>query len=70
MSDSMVRVILSGGPDGTPPVWEMPPGGPGEQVKIARGNGYEHFEFVHEYGEFEGEVLPVYRWCYRTSIAE
>jgi hypothetical protein len=62
-------VILSGGPDGLPRIWPRPDDA-AEQVKIRRANGYEHFEFAGEYAEHDGERLPVYRWCYRTYIAE
>jgi hypothetical protein len=63
-------VILIGGPPGTPRAWAAPPVGDRNQVKIQRGNGYEHFEPADECAEFEGELIPVYRWCYRTFIAE
>ncbi|MEU3183367.1 DUF5988 family protein [Streptomyces sp. NPDC006923] len=65
-----MRVMLSEGPKGTPLTWEAESLNNGEKVKILSGNGYEHFEFAHRYAEFDGEVLPVYRWCYRTYIAE
>lgn len=63
-------VFLQGGPDDLPPVWAAPPGGCGEPVKILRHNAYEHFEFTHEYCDLHGVTLPVYRWSYRTYIAE
>ena len=62
-------VLLRGGPDDVPRVWEAPSGGSGE-VKIPRGNGHEHFEFSHEYADIGGGPMPVYRWSYRTAIAE
>ncbi|WTK18415.1 DUF5988 family protein (plasmid) [Streptomyces sp. NBC_01525] len=65
-----VRVMLCGGPDGSPPTWEVESPGAQTRVKVPRGNGYEHFEFTDECAEYEGEQLPVYRWCYRTYIAE
>lgn len=64
------RVILREGPEGTPSIWEMETLTPGDRIKILHGNGYEHYEFAHRYAEFEGNMLPVYRWCYRTYIAE
>ncbi|MFF3322354.1 DUF5988 family protein [Streptomyces sp. NPDC002889] len=63
-------VLLQGGPDDLPQVWVLPPGGCGEPVKILRHNAYEHFEFTHEYRTLHGETMPVYRWTYRTYIAE
>ncbi|MET7906278.1 DUF5988 family protein [Streptomyces sp. NPDC005355] len=63
-------VILVGGPPRTPQIRAAPPVGDRERVKIQRGNGYEHFESTDECAEFDGELIPVYRWCYRTFIAE
>ncbi|WP_326654139.1 DUF5988 family protein [Streptomyces sp. NBC_01750] len=39
-------------------------------MKILHHNAYEHFEFTHEYCDLHGVTLPVYRWSYRTYIAE
>lgn len=52
------------------PTPQRPPGGCGEPVKILHHNAYEHFEFTHEYCDLHGVTLPVYRWSYRTYIAE
>ncbi len=41
-----------------------------DPVRLVRGSGYERFEFYGEYAELDGEQVPVYRWHYRTSIAE
>ncbi|SCF70197.1 MULTISPECIES: DUF5988 family protein [unclassified Streptomyces] len=65
-----VRIMLSGGPDGTPPTWNVESLESETRVLIRRGNGYEHFEFADRYAEYEGEKLPVYDWSYRTCIAE
>ncbi|MGP4004171.1 DUF5988 family protein [Streptomyces sp. 8N706] len=65
-----VLVLLRGGPSDIPEIWEIPPGGTDGQVKIPRGSGYEHFEFAQEYAPIGDELMPVYRWCYRTFIAE
>ncbi|MET8679694.1 DUF5988 family protein [Streptomyces sp. NPDC004647] len=65
-----VLALLRGGPSDIPEIWEIPSGGTDEQVKIPRGNGYEHFEFAREYARIGDELMPVYRWCYRTFIAE
>ncbi|MFD5028868.1 DUF5988 family protein [Streptomyces sp. NPDC058220] len=64
------HAILRGGPDGTPATWKLQPGPCDTRLKILRGNGYEHFEFTRQYAEFNGELCPVYRWSYRTYIAE
>jgi hypothetical protein len=65
-----IRVMLSGGPEGSPSTWEVESLESETRVRVLRGNGYEHFEFVNQYAEFDGEHLPVYRWCYHTYIAE
>ena len=64
------RVILRGGPEGTPSTHAVDSLGDGDRVKIFHGNAYEHFEFSHRYEKFDGDWLPVYRWCYRTYVAE
>ncbi len=63
-------VVLVGGPPGTPRVWTAPPPEDPGQIKVPRGNGYEHFEPTEEHAEVAGEQVPVYRWCRRTFIAE
>ncbi|MFD9976107.1 DUF5988 family protein [Streptomyces sp. NPDC059017] len=63
-------VLLEGGPDDLPQVWPLPSGGCSEPIKIPRHNAYEHFEFAHRHRTLHGESLPVYRWVYRTYIAE
>ncbi|MFD9603670.1 DUF5988 family protein [Streptomyces sp. NPDC059970] len=65
-----IRVILSGGPEGSPPTWEVKSLDSETRVAVPRWNGYEHFEFADHYAELDGELLPVYRWIYRTYIAE
>lgn len=65
-----IRVMLSGGPDGSPPTWEVASLESETRVKVLRRNGYEHFEFANQYAEFDGELLPVYCWCGHTYIAE
>ncbi|MBO0913299.1 DUF5988 family protein [Streptomyces laculatispora] len=65
-----IRVMLSGGPEESPSTWEVTSLKGETRVTVPRGNGYEHFEFADHYAEFGGELLPVYRWIYRTYIAE
>jgi len=71
MSDTLVRITLSGGPielaaaDRSVTAADL-----GGTLKIRYRAGYEHF--VHD-GEFEtvdGCELAVFRWMYRTKIAE
>jgi hypothetical protein len=65
-----IRVVLGGWPDGSPSTREVESLKRAMRVRVLRGNGYEHFESVNQHAECEGELLPVYRWCYRTYIAE
>jgi hypothetical protein len=66
----LVVVLLRGGPDDLPRALEVPAHEVDDRLCIPRGNGYEHFEFTQEYDDFDGQPAPVYRWSYRTAIAE
>jgi len=39
-------------------------------VKLARGNGYEHFVYSGQSQDLNGSSLPVFHWCDRTKLAE
>lgn len=65
-----IRVMLSEGPEGSPSTWAVKSLETETRVTVPRLNGYEHFEFADHYAELDGEMLPVYRWIYRTYIAE
>ncbi|MFJ2590590.1 DUF5988 family protein [Streptomyces sp. NBC_00378] len=67
-----IRVKLSGGPEWIPipVVWYVQSLETQTKVKILCGNAYEHFDFSGSYSLYEGEQLPVYRWCGRTYVAE
>ncbi|WP_331745989.1 DUF5988 family protein [Streptomyces sp. NBC_00872] len=65
-----IRVMLTEGPEGTPESWDVKSLESEPRVRILLGNRYEHFEFAHCYTKSGGESLPVYRWSYRTYIAE
>lgn len=62
-------VILVDGPEGNS-LPEHARDAVNDPIRILRGNGYERFEFYGEYADVGGESVPVYRWCYRTQIAE
>ncbi|MEU6326740.1 MULTISPECIES: DUF5988 family protein [unclassified Streptomyces] len=62
-------VILVDGPEGNG-LPQYARDNAGDPIRILRGNGYERFEFYGEYADLGGEPVPVYRWCYRTRIAE
>ncbi|MFJ1548572.1 DUF5988 family protein [Streptomyces sp. NPDC088246] len=65
-----IRVMLSEGSEGSPSAWEVKSLDSETRVTVPRWNGYEHFGFAGHYAELDGELLPVYRWIYRTYIAE
>ncbi|GFE39769.1 hypothetical protein Stube_44420 [Streptomyces tubercidicus] len=62
-------VILVDGPEGNALPEHMRDDA-GDPIRLLRGNGYERFEFYGEYADLGGQQVPVYRWCYRTRIAE
>jgi Family of unknown function (DUF5988) len=41
-----------------------------DEIKLSRGNGYEHFTYSGESRDLDGSRLPVFRWWYQTKIAE
>jgi len=41
-----------------------------EPIKLARGNGYEHFRYSGESRDLHGAPVPVFEWCDRTKLAE
>ncbi|WP_405592225.1 DUF5988 family protein [Streptomyces sp. NBC_01190] len=68
--EGRVCVLFVGGPEGTPSTWEVRSLEEESRVSILFGNRYEHFEYAHCRAEFGGRMLPVYRWSYRTYVAE
>jgi hypothetical protein len=62
-----IKVLLVGGPvdDHVIEVAALP-----DKVKVARGNGYEHFAYSGESRELDGSDVPVFTWHGRTKIAE
>ncbi|MCC9312401.1 DUF5988 family protein [Kitasatospora sp. RB6PN24] len=63
-------VFLRGGPSDLSGVREVEFEGLEDRLKIPRGNGYEHFELTRELKDVGERPVPVYRWLYRTAIAE
>ncbi|MET8629842.1 DUF5988 family protein [Kitasatospora sp. NPDC004669] len=63
-------VFLEGGPSDIPEIQEVKSGSIVNRLKIPRGNGYEHFEITQDFKDVGGVLMPVYRWSYRTAIAE
>ncbi|MFK0237742.1 DUF5988 family protein [Streptomyces vinaceus] len=64
------RAFLEGGPDDVPERYAIPDADP-DRLRVPRLGGYEHYEFTgtHRPNGDDGD-LPVYRWIYRTRIAE
>jgi hypothetical protein len=63
-------VFLKGGPSDIPEIQEVKSGSTAGRLTIPRGNGYEHFEITQDFKDVGGVLMPVYRWSYRTAIAE
>jgi hypothetical protein len=71
MSDTLVKVALNGGPmdlsaaDRSVPAAEL-----SCTLKISYRAGYEHFVHDGEFRTVDGTEVAVFRWTYRTKIAE
>ncbi|MCU7827360.1 hypothetical protein KSNIM_38175 [Kitasatospora sp. DSM 101779] len=63
-------VLLRGGPSDIPEIHEVETDVIEDRLKIPRGNGYEHFEFTRRFQDVGDVLIPVYRWSYRTAVAE
>jgi hypothetical protein len=66
-----IRVLLTGGPATLPEedrIHEVPT--LGTKVKVARGNGHDHFVYSGQSQDLNGSTLPVFHWCDRTKLAE
>ncbi|ASU77733.1 hypothetical protein CDG81_04710 [Actinopolyspora erythraea] len=63
------EVVLEGGPTELTDRHPLPTP-PQEEIKIPRRNGYEHYSFSGSYEDPSGDVIPVFRWSYRTRSAE
>ncbi|GAA2046084.1 hypothetical protein GCM10009839_57890 [Catenulispora yoronensis] len=60
-------VVVEGGPPGLAHAADSATFGGGERVKVPYLGGYEHYERVEE---ADGPGPLVYRWLYRTAVAE
>ncbi|MGW2253183.1 DUF5988 family protein [Kitasatospora sp. NPDC001660] len=70
MTSHRLLVFLSGGPSDIPEIQEVESEVIEDRLKIPRGNGYEHFELTRGFKDVGGMLMPVYRWSYRTAVAE
>lgn len=71
MSDTLVKIMLNGGPmdlsaaDRSVSTAEL-----ASTLKISYRAGYEHFVHDGEFRTVDGIEVAVFRWTYRTKIAE
>lgn len=71
MSDTLVKITLSGGPvELAPAERSVPVADLGRTLKISYRAGYEHFVHDGEYQTIAGHEVAVFRWTGRTMIAE
>ncbi len=66
-----IKVLLAGGPatlTDEDRIQEVPT--LLDKVKMARGNGHEHYAYSGESRDLNGSTLPVFQWCDRTRLAE
>lgn len=71
MSDTLVKIVLSGGPGELAPADPTVPAADlGRTLKISYRAGYEHFVHDGEYRTVNGHEVAVFRWTGRTKIAE
>lgn len=71
MSDTLVKIALNGGPmDLSAAERSVPAAELGYTLKISYRAGYEHFVHDGEFRTVDGAQVAVFRWTYRTKIAE
>ena len=63
-------VLLEGGPVDIPHQWRTEVDDTSGHIRIPRLAGYEHFEPTGRVRTVEDREIAVYRWTYRTRIAE
>lgn len=77
--DVDATVVIQGGPPGVAHEADAAVFGGGDRVKVPHLGGYEHYErvavagdgHVTDVGHKAGRPSPlVYRWMYRTAVAE
>ncbi|MEV0323088.1 DUF5988 family protein [Streptomyces sp. NPDC050658] len=66
----MITILLCGAPEGMEPVFELDALTLPERVSVPYYGCHQHFERADDVVRFEGRSLPVFRFTYRTAIAE
>lgn len=70
MSVTQVKITLSGGPVELGTDHSIPAAELDRTLRIPYRAGYEHFAHDGEYQTVDGCEVAVFRWTYRTKIAE
>lgn len=71
MSDTRVKVVLSGGPTELVKTdWSVSLAELDQTLKLRYLAGYEHFVHSGEYRTVDGRDAAVFHWTGRTKIAE
>ncbi|MET9258993.1 DUF5988 family protein [Amycolatopsis sp. NPDC004079] len=66
----MTTILLAGGPASLDPVRTLPDGRLPRRLSVDHRSGHEHFERTDGRDVVRGELVRVFRWSYRTAIAE
>jgi hypothetical protein len=70
--DSARWVVLEGGPPGLAPVHRLPDGTATDcpRLVVAYYGQHQHFDRTDDLRDKDGRRVAVFRWTYRTAIAE
>jgi hypothetical protein len=66
----MTEVLLEGGPADIPRYWRPETDATAEHIRVPRLAGYEHFEPTGRVHQVDDREVAIYRWMYRTRVAE
>ncbi|OXM48860.1 DUF5988 family protein [Amycolatopsis alba] len=66
----MTTILLAGGPAALDPVRTLPEGDFPAQLSVDHGRWHEHFVRTDGHDVVRGSLVRVFRWSYRTAIAE
>ncbi|MFK0247775.1 DUF5988 family protein [Amycolatopsis azurea] len=66
----MTTILLAGGPASLDPVRTLPEGHLPDRLSVDHGRWHEHFERTDGRDVVRGGMARVFRWIYRTAIAE
>ncbi|WP_330334535.1 DUF5988 family protein [Streptomyces sp. NBC_00536] len=66
----MTAIVLVGGPDGLGPLYDLQGDELPEKIAVAFYGCHQHFEHAGECVRIDGRDLALFRFTYRTAIAE